>query len=238
MSNSRLRTIVSGGLGAAFLLFGVATAQAQTGTVTGRVVGDDAAGGALESARVSVVGSNAGAATNREGVYFLRNVPAGVITVRVVRLGYNQSSASVTVVAGQTVTLDFTLVAAPFTLDEIVTTATGQQRKAELGNVVNLIQVSELIKEAPVKSMADLLQGRAPGVSINQSSGGTGAGTRIRIRGSNSVSLSNEPIFIVDGVRIESSPSSTTIGVGGQSPSRINDINPEDIESIEATEDG
>lgn len=233
MSNSRLRTIVSGGLGAAFLLFGVATAQAQTGTVTGRVVGDDAAGGALESARVTVVGSNAGATTNREGVYFLRNLPAGDITVRVVRLGYNQSSATVTVVAGQTATLDFTLVAAPFTLDEIVTTATGQQRKAELGNVVNLIQVSELIKEAPVKSMADLLQGRAPGVSINQSSGGTGAGTRIRIRGSNSVSLSNEPIFIVDGVRIESSPSSTTIGVGGQQPSRINDINPEDIESIE-----
>ncbi|MEK7381392.1 MAG: SusC/RagA family TonB-linked outer membrane protein, partial [Gemmatimonadota bacterium] len=166
-------------------------------------------------------------------VYFLRNVPAGVITVRVVRLGYNQSSASVTVVAGQTVTLDFTLTAAPFTLDEIVTTATGQQRKAELGNVVNLLQVAELIKEAPVKSMADLLQGRAPGVSINQSSGGTGAGARIRIRGSNSVSLSNEPIFIVDGVRIESAPSSTTIGVGGQSPSRINDINPEDIESIE-----
>lgn len=233
MRNSRLRTIVTGGLSTAFLLLGAAAVHAQTGTVTGRVTGDDQVGGPLEGARVTVVGSNAAAFTNREGVYFLRNLPPGSITVRVVRLGYNQGSKAVTVVAGQTVELDFQLVAAPFTLDEIVTTATGQQRKAELGNVVNTIQVDQLAEEAPIKSMADLLSGRAPGVTILQSSGESGTGTRIRIRGANSVSLSNEPLFVVDGIRVESSAGSTTIGTGGQSPSRINDINPDEIESIE-----
>ena len=73
-----------------------------------------------------------------------------------------------------------------------------------------------------------------------KSSGTTGTGTRIRIRGSNSISLSNEPLYYLDGIRLESASSSTTLNIGGfsdrscnQGPSRINDIHPDDIESIE-----
>ena len=66
-----------------------------------------------------------------------------------------------------------------------------------------------------------------------QSAGESGAGTRVRIRGSNSISLSNEPLLIVDGIRLDNTPESSPIDVGGQFPSRFNDINPEDIESIE-----
>jgi len=67
------------------------------------------------------------------------------------------------------------------------------------------------------------------------SGGTTGTGTRVRIRGSTSLSLSNEPILVVDGVRVDNDPLGfrNSVGVGGQSPSRLNDINPEDIESIE-----
>src|SRR6185436_205981 len=65
-------------------------------------------------------------------------------------------------------------------------------------------------------------------------SGGTsGTGTRIRIRGSNSVSLSNEPVLLVDGIRVENSANSTSIGVGGQTPSRLNDISPQDLEAVQ-----
>src|SRR5690606_17393906 len=78
-----------------------------------------------------------------------------------------------------------------------------------------------------------LLQGRAAGVSIIQSGGTTGSGATVRIRGSNSLSLSNEPLLVIDGVRINSEAGSSTIGVGGQEVSRLNDLNPEEIESIE-----
>jgi TonB-linked SusC/RagA family outer membrane protein len=236
MVNSGTRAVRYGGLVLSFLLVGTISAQAQTGIVTGRVTGSESAGVpgvGLEGARITVIGSNAVTFANREGVYFLRNLPAGATQVRASRLGYNQQTLPITVVDGQTVELNFTLAIAPYTLDEVVTTATGDQRKAELGNVVNTIQVDNLAKEAPIKTMADLLSGRAPGVTIIQSAGTLGSGTRVRIRGSNSVSLSNEPVFVVDGIRVESSAASSTLGVGGQSPSRINDINPDEIESIE-----
>src|SRR6185295_17279769 len=82
-------------------------------------------------------------------------------------------------------------------------------------------------------SLADALSGRDAGVQILQSGGTVGTGTRIRIRGQTSLSLSNEPIYYVDGVRVESGDNSLSIGTGGQAPSRINDINPEDIANVE-----
>ncbi len=233
MNLARMRTLVSGGFGALLLVFGAGVAGAQTGTITGSVTGSGEAAGALEGARVTVQGTNIAAFTNREGVYTLRNVGAGTVQVRVVRLGYDQGTQAATVTAGQTTTLDFVLASSPFTLDEIVTTATGDTRKAELGNVVSVIQVDELAREAPIKNMSELLNSRAPGVTVIQSSGVTGGGTRIRIRGSNSVSLSNEPLLVVDGIRMESGASSSRLGLGGQAPSRINDINPDEIESVE-----
>src|SRR5205823_6141419 len=74
---------------------------------------------------------------------------------------------------------------------------------------------------------------RAPGVSVVSGSGTSGTGARIRIRGANSLSLNNDPLLIVDGVRVSGDQSSFAYGVGGQTISRFNDINPEDIESID-----
>ena len=81
--------------------------------------------------------------------------------------------------------------------------------------------------------------GSRPGPSQMISSGTTGTGTRIRIRGSNSISLSNEPLYYLDGIRLESNPTSSTLDIGGfgsgigAGPSRINDLNPDDIQDIE-----
>jgi TonB-dependent SusC/RagA subfamily outer membrane receptor len=158
---------------------------------------------------------------------------AGAVTVRVSSLGYATSSKPATVTNGQSVTADFALTPAPYTLEELTTTAIGDTRKAELGNSVSTIQVSELAEQAPIKNLADLLKGRAPGVQVFSSTGTIGGGERIRIRGNNSVSLSNEPLYIVDGIRIESSTGSLSVGIGGQAPSRVNDINPDEIADIQ-----
>lgn len=219
----------------ATVLFGLLAtgAEAQTGTITGRVVSSSGAGGALEAARVSVLGTNLGAVTNREGVYTIRGVPAGTYTVRAIRLGYASSDQAVTVTAGGSASVDFSLNEAPFTLEEITTTATGEARKLEVGNSINTIQVSTLVETNPVRDLAQIIAARAPGVQVLPSSGTTGTGNRIRIRGSNSVSLSNEPLYVIDGVRINSSNSDQDFGIGGQSASRLNDINPEEIADIQ-----
>ena len=142
---------------------------------------------------------------------------------------------------GETATLDFGMTPAPVQLDEIVTTATGEQRKLEIANAISTIDVQAVAKLSPITEFTNLISGRAPGVQVLKSGGTTGTGTRIRIRGSNSVSLSNEPLYYIDGVRVESSAFSSTLDIGGfgatdpanQSPSRINDINPDDIDNIE-----
>jgi TonB-dependent SusC/RagA subfamily outer membrane receptor len=161
--------------------------------------------------------------------------------VRALRIGYSPLVQTVTIGQDETGALDFALTAAPVQLDEIVTTATGQQRKLEVANAVSTIDVASVAAEQPITQMADLISGRAAGVQVLKSAGTTGSGTRIRIRGSNSISLSNEPLYYIDGIRMESSSSSSTLDIGGfgagdprtNGPSRLNDLNPDDIESIE-----
>jgi TonB-linked SusC/RagA family outer membrane protein len=124
------------------------------------------------------------------------------------------------------------LVLSPYSLDEVVVTATGEQTKKQIGNVINTIRADSLVLTRPIASMNDLLNAKAPGVEV-LAGNLTGAGSRVRIRGTNSLSLNNEPLYIVDGVRITSANNSSSIGIGGTNPSRINDINPEEIESID-----
>src|SRR5207247_7625512 len=117
-----------------------------------------------------------------------------------------------------------------------VTASGEQQRLRTQPTDVSHINVENTPKTA-ITNFADLLNARAAGVTVMPSSGTTGGGARVRIRGSNSVSLSNEPVFFIDGIRVNSGTNgnaSNTVGVGGQNPSRINDIQPEDLEAIEA----
>lgn len=213
------------------------TAAAQAGRISGRVT--DQTDTPIEAARLLVVGTSYIETTNREGSYTFRNVAPGHYQIRVFAIGYQSRTDTVRVGPNETAALSFRLVAAPVTLDEIVVTATGEQRKLEVANAVSTIDASRVAELAPITEFGNLISGRAPGVQVLKSSGTTGQGTRIRIRGSNSVSLSNEPLYYIDGVRMESSATSSTLDVGGfgsgfgNNPSRINDLNPDDIESIE-----
>ncbi len=218
-------------LAALALFAGSTTLSAQQATtVTGRVTAQESSE-PLSDVRVLVVGTTVFGITNADGRYTLRNVPAGNQEVRVLRVGYTEQKKPVTVTAGQAATLDFALTRAVIQLQEVVTTATGDQRRVEIGNSVSAIDAVKRVESAPIKNMGDLLTTTAPGVQVLPANM-TGGGSRVRIRGTASLSLTNDPIYIIDGVRMTST-NGQGIGVGGTAASRVNDINPEEIENIE-----
>ena len=206
-------------------------AEAQQPQVTGKVTAQES-GEALSDVRVIVLGTSVFAITNAQGNFALRGLSPGNYEVRVLRVGYQEQKKPVTVPAAGGVTLDFAMTRTVVQLQAVVTTATGEQRRVELGNSVASIDVNKKIEEAPIANMGDLLVGKAAGVQVLPANM-TAGGSRVRIRGTSSISLSNDPIYIIDGIRMTSNSNSTAIGVGGTAPSRVNDINPEEIESIE-----
>ena len=233
MRFNHIRTQVRGAaLGFAFLL-GAASLAAQ-GVVTGRVT-DAATKQALQQAQVTLVGSTTRVLTNADGQYRLPNVPNGTVQIRVAFIGYKSVTQSVDV-SGGVATLDFALSSAPVGLDAVTVTATGDQANREQGTATPQIDMTKIAQAAPITDMSNALNSRVPGVVVQESGGTTGTGTRIRIRGSNSVSLSNDPVLVVDGVRVEGASTSNSVGVGGQSPSRLNDYNADDLESIQVAE--
>ena len=202
-----------------------------TGTITG-VVRSQQAARPVENARVAVVGTTIAVPAGTDGRYTLRGVPAGSATVRVTAIGFGAQERTVAVSAGGTATANFDLSVSAVQLAEVVTTATGQERKREVANDIAQVDASDIVAKGSIATIDQLLTARAPGVQVQP---GTLTGTqgRVRIRGRNSLSLSNDPIYIIDGIRMESSTGSSSIGVGGALPSRGNDLDPDQIEKIE-----
>ncbi len=210
-------------------------AAQQVAAVAGQVT-DQATGLPVSGARIVLVGTNRQVVSNEDGRYAFANLPAGQAELRIIRIGYSPQTQLVSATVGATATLDFVLVPSAIELDQIVITATGERRNREVANNMASIDAVKHVEEGAITNFSDLLSSRATGVIVNQSSGTTGGGTRIRIRGANSLSLSNEPLIYVDGIRVDNTAASfgvNSISVGGQEPSRLNDINPEEIESID-----
>jgi TonB-linked SusC/RagA family outer membrane protein len=211
-----------------------AGAQATQGTtITGRVT-DQASGAPLGDARVYLLGSALVTATNADGRYTLRGVPAGAAEIRAIRVGYTEQKKPVAVTAGGATTVDFAMAPSVVKLAEVVTTATGQQRRVELGNTVGTLgDVSTRVEETPVSNISDLLVAKMPGVVVLPGAT-TGAAGTVRIRGTSSLSLSNAPIWIVDGVRFNSGNFGVN-GAGGNMANStfLNGLNPEDIQDVE-----
>jgi TonB-linked SusC/RagA family outer membrane protein len=217
---------------AAFIAVSAGPLSAQPGTVTGQIT-DRTTSQPIPTARLQVTQTGKVVAVRFDGRYTVADLPAGTYDLRVIAVGYGAERKAVTVASGQTATLDFALNPVPYTIEEIVTTATGEQRRMELGHTVGVVRADSVTAFEPVTNMATLLQARSAGVTVLPSSGTVGAGSRIRIRGANSLSLSNEPIIYVDGIKVNTNASSSSLGTGGQAPTRLNDINPDEIESIE-----
>jgi TonB-linked SusC/RagA family outer membrane protein len=202
----------------------------QGGVITGRVT-EEGSGRPLASAQVYVEGSGLGTLSNSSGQFLLLNAPAGEHTVTVELVGYRSATQTVTVTAGETVTVDFAIPVTALALDEIVVTGTGvATERRKLGHTIATLDAAEL-ENAPIADFSQFIAGREPGVVALPSSGYTGEGARIRIRGSASLSQLNEPIIYLDGIRVDRSAVQNFNGQGN--PSRLDDIPPESIERVE-----
>ena len=235
---------------------GVASASARsfTGIVAGRVT-DSASGQGLAGASVKIAGTALSSVTSDSGHFTLKNVPSGNQVLTVKLFGYRPAERMVTVVDSQRTMVHVVLVSVPTVLSGVVTTATGQQRKIEVGNDITTLNVDSIRQVAPITSVTDLLETRVSGMTVLHSSGQPGDPSRLRLRGSGSVQLNNDPIVIVDGVRVyarQSDPrnmnqSATAYGgntqtdkptiqsqTGGYTaPSPLDQIDPASIETIE-----
>lgn len=229
---SRRTAALAVGMALAMLVASVVPLWAQvTGTIQGSVT-SAATERPLAGVRVQVLGTTLVGTTGGDGRYVIPNVPVGSHTVRAALLGYSRLETTVSVAAGMTVTTNFAMNRAVVTLDELVVTGTaGAQEKRTLGNSIGQIQVGEQLEDVPISNVTELLTARTPGLSLMANSGQTGASSNIRIRGAGSLSGGYQPVFYVDGIRIEGG----TVEAAStyQGGTALDFINPDDIESIE-----
>ncbi|OLE70200.1 MAG: hypothetical protein AUG74_07880, partial [Bacteroidetes bacterium 13_1_20CM_4_60_6] len=109
---------------------------------------------------------------------------------------------------------------------------TGDRLVTELGAAITVLDVDSLLRHSPVRTLSELLAGRVPGVVILPGSGTIGTASRILIRGASSFRSSDAPQIYVDGIRVDDEPATLTVEVGGQSTSRVDDLNVDDIATI------
>ena len=202
----------------------------QEGTIRGTVT-DGETGEPLPGVNVVIPSLTIGAATNLDGEYEIIQVPEGEQTVRAGFVGYQTRRKTVTVSAGETVTVNFVLRPSQMEMDEVVVTGTGgNARRREIGNSIS--QINESSIDESVATFGDVLQGQAAGVSVLANSGQVGAGRTIRLRGNSSVTQGNSPIIYIDGIRVQNQTVGNDIEVN-QTANVLDDINPADIERVE-----
>jgi len=220
--------------------------SAHTGTLTGGIIIGTVTSARTQSplrgANVMLDDTVMQVRTDAEGHYRFANVAAGSHRVTVRAVGFVRKLQSITVTDDSTATLNVALDPSTVnTLDQVVVTATGAQRVRELGHVVATINADSLVKEAPITSVSELLQSRIPGLQVISSNGGIAGGpVALRLRGQTSISLNSEPVIVIDGVRYRSNSYVQQNGMaqpdvqgGGLPPSPINDLNVNDIESVD-----
>lgn len=215
---------------------------AATGVIQGHVI-DKSTKEPLAQAVISLQPTKNGTQTNVRGAYQITGLPPGdyIVTVRI--LGYQTLVRNVTIGASVNLTEDFALVSVASRLTEVVTTATGKQRRLEVGNDIVKIDPAEIMERAPARSVTDVLRfAQIPGVNVISASGEPGAPTKILMRGIGSISQSTDPAIIVDGIWIDSRASDSSIinrAYGSRSsstkytPSPLDNIDPSTIESME-----
>ena len=137
---------------------------AQRGSIAVHIT-DKATGAAIAQAQISVIGTTLGGLTNNDGRVTVVGVPLGAQDVRIARIGYAEQKRTLTMVAGTPVALEVQLASVAFTLTPVVSTATGQTRRDEIGNSIATINAADVVAKAPVSNISDLLNSRAPGVS-------------------------------------------------------------------------
>ncbi|HVE35218.1 MAG TPA: TonB-dependent receptor [Gemmatimonadaceae bacterium] len=194
-------------------------AQVGTGTIQG-IVRTTEAGAPLPDVNIVVVGTRTGAQSRPDGRYTIASVVAGTYTLRATRIGYTFKEQPVTVGAGQVVTANIDLAAAAVSLERVVTVGYGTQSSREVTGSVSSVTTNE-ISTMPVPRVDEALSGLVSGVQVQTTNAQPGSELRIRVRGGNSMQGNNEPLIVVDGV------------IGAD----LNQVNPNDIETIDVLKD-
>jgi TonB-linked SusC/RagA family outer membrane protein len=204
---------------AALCVSATALPAQNTGRIAGRVTGDG--GMPVANAYVHVVDRNRSATADSMGNYLIVDVPAGLQAVRARLPGYLPLTLRINVVAGQTVTLNFTLGVSAVQLEGMTVVAYGEQERRDIVGSVASVPMDR-IADVPTINVAQSLQSKVAGVDIVGSNYRPGAAMNVRIRGVRSMVATNDPLFVVDGIPI----------TGG-----IEDFDPSNIESIEVLKD-
>jgi hypothetical protein len=186
--------------------------DAQTGGIISGTVVSERSGGPVSDAQVATDDRAQVVTTDASGRFRLGGLPgSGNVRITVRRLGYQPRTETVAVGSSN---IRIALVEQAVQLTEVVTTGTaGVAEKRAIGNAVTTVKASEVVATQPIASFQELLNGRASGVSVVSSTGQVGGGSRIRVRGASSLSLGNDPLIYVDGVRVDNTQAS---GPGNQ----------------------
>ena len=190
----------------------VGFAQAQYSRVTGTVTDDK--GTPLPGVSVVIKGTTKGVATDFDGKYTLTEVARGAV-LEFSSVGYKTLVLKVT---GEQLNVKLSEVAQD--LDEVVVVGYGTQKRGDVTTAITSVKTQDL-DQRPVISAAQAIQGRAAGIQVVQPNGAPGAGLAVRIRGNTSISASNDPLYVVDGIPVQD----------------ISGIAPTDIESMQVLKD-
>ncbi|NIM48772.1 MAG: TonB-dependent receptor, partial [Gemmatimonadales bacterium] len=224
---------LTGALALLLLLFALPAAAQQAGSVSGIVVDED--GIPVVNAQVVLTGTSVGVLTDQSGAFRISGLPAtGTVTLRAQMIGFRPAQTTVDIGTGG---IRLVMTRAAISLDAFVVTGTaaGAQEARAIGTTVGKIGAEDLVEVAPIPDVSALINGRSAGVVVTQGTGQVGAGPTIRVRGSSSFSLNTQPLIYVDGVRLDNAIGAgiSVQGFGSGIVNRLNDVSPDEVESIE-----
>lgn len=235
MRLSRLARTIAVAAGAVAALAAARPALAQgTAVVRGTVV-DSTNQRPVVNAQVALVGTSLGGMSNAEGDFVVSRVPAGSLTLRVQRIGYQPATRTLTVAAGDTAVVQIGMAPSAVQLSAVVSVGYGEESRRDVSSAVATVS-NEEIENTPIAGVDAALQGKAAGVQIIQNAGNPGNGITVRIRGNASISASNQPLWVVDGIPLQRD-SYSQLGIGGQDITGVTGLNPDEIESITVLKD-
>ncbi len=195
-----------------------------TGTVT------DSGGKGIPNATVTERGTNNSTTTNNDGSFVI-SVNGTTSVLSVSSVGYEPKEITV----GTQNNIAITLAATAAILEDVVVVGYGTQSKKDITGSISSVKAQD-IRDIAATSVNALLQGKAAGVQVVQSSGTPGAEIFVRVRGTASLRADSRPLYVIDGVPMNNI-NGTLLDAGGQRTSALSDINPNDIESMEILKD-
>jgi TonB-linked SusC/RagA family outer membrane protein len=198
-----------------------ADAQGETGRITGTITRAES-NQPLQGVRVTLLGTQLTVTSNPQGRYTIAGIAPGSYRLRASAIGYTPVIVdSIPVAAGQSATADISLKAQTVELERVVTIGYGTLTKRDVTGAIGQV-TGDQIKAQATTNAIDAIKGKVPGVDIVATGYRPGEGVRVRIRGQRSLTASNDPLYVLDGIPM----------AGG-----IGDLSPADIESIEVLKD-